>query len=257
MSRAQVQQTLAARSGPSCVIPLLGEHAAALEQVPPDALALNPEVQARALRNAQALYELDGVVLGADEQWLAAAAWVSAKPGTTPADARRRLAADDVLPDLPPADTVLASVPVTALVDAQRRLRPVLGDRAAVGVVVPDPSRLAHHIRRPEAAGWTQDLLIAAIRLLGTQEPDFMLLVGDEHAGTPTLDNLAGFFGVPLVHVCDAARCQPGVIALPANDPPSWGSLREDAAWLYTTAGPLGAGADPTAVKAAIQQVRS
>jgi hypothetical protein len=255
VDRLELRQTVRLRRPPAAVVPLLGGHAARLEQLSLDAVVLNAEAQARALRNAQTLYGLDAVVVGGDERWVAVASWVAAAPGTTPNGAWAQIRMGESLPSLPTPEAVVMATPGAVLVDVMRRLRPVLGGRAGIAFALPDDKWLSRQLGHPDVA-WIHDLLFAALRLLGGEEPDLLLLVGLRHAGSPMIDNLAGFYGLPVAHVCGETGCQPGVVALPADNPAGWPSRRRADAWLYTTAEAVTNDADPGTVRSAVEALR-
>ncbi len=160
-------------------MPLVEAHAARLEQLD-DRWPAEAEAQARMLRAAQALYGLDGVTVGGGGFLAAASCWLAASPGLgiggayVAAKARRPLGAR---PD-PPAVAEAASIALAS--DVLRRVRAVLGDRAAIGYVLPDAARLAAEVGKPAERAWATDVLMELIRTLGADEPEIFLLVGDD-----------------------------------------------------------------------------
>lgn len=232
-------------------MPLIEAHAARLEQLGDERWPADAEAQARMLRAAQALYGLDGVTIGGGGLLGAAACWLAASPDLgvggayVAAKARRALGAR---PD-PPA---VAEAPSVALEsDVLRRVRSVVGNRAAIGYVLPNPARLAAEVGKPVEQAWAADVLMELIRALGAGEPEFFLLLGDEKTA-PTLESLAEFFGAALIPL-GAARPAGVIVQSPADflsaDPP--------AGWLYTTAAEIDPTADPQVVRAALERLRS
>jgi hypothetical protein len=232
-------------------MPLIEAHAARLEQVSDERWLADAEAQARMLRAAQALYALDGVTIGAGGLLAAASCWLAASPGLgvgsayVAAKARRALGrqAD------PPAVAAAASVALAS--DVLRRVRAVVGDRAAIGHVLPDAGRLAADVGKPAERSWATDVLMELIRALGADEPEVFLLVGDDELA-PTLESLAEFFGAALIPLGPARPA--GVIVQPpadllATDPPP--------GWLYTTSAEVDPAADPRAVRAALERLRT
>ncbi|OGA69295.1 MAG: hypothetical protein A3G83_04800 [Betaproteobacteria bacterium RIFCSPLOWO2_12_FULL_68_20] len=234
MSRARLRAALASRAtGEGAVVPLIGAHAARLEQVSEAQFRADPEMQARALRNAQALYATDAVTVGAALDTLAAA--VRSLPEPRPEPAR-----------------VLAQAAVATECEAMRRLRPVLAERAGIAIALPGAARLAARLGAPEAEPWCAALLLAAARHYCTLEPDLLIVVGAP-AG-PRLAAVCTHFGVAFVQLAESPP--PGVSAVPGA---AWVDeiAGKAKAWLYTTTSEIPADADPRAVKAAIDALRS
>jgi hypothetical protein len=247
----RLRQALASRDpNDAVVMPLIEAHAARLEQVSDDRWPADAEAQARMLRAAQALYGLDGVTIGGGGLLAAAACWLAASPGLgvggahVAAKTRRALGAK---PE-PPAVAEAASVALAS--DVLRRVRSVVGARAAIGYVLPDPARLAAEVGKPAERAWAADVLVELVRALGAGEPEFFLLLGDEET-LPALESLAEFFGAALIPL-GPARPAGVIVQSPADllstDPP--------AGWLYTTAAEIDPAADPQAVRAALERLR-
>ena len=198
MSRARLRNALRSHEAADpAVVPLIEAHAARLEQLAGDRWPADAEAQARMLRSVQALYGLDAVTVGA---------------GGLPAE-RVEIARDVI-----------------------RRLRPVLGERAGIAVVI------------AAAAGESSAEIV---RALGSEEPDAFMLLGDEPID-PTLESLAEFFGTALLPVGRGAPA--GLVALAPDD-----FLVADpfpGGWLYTTTAEIDAAADPHAVRSAIARLR-
>ena len=247
----RLRQALASRDPKHAVaMPLIEAHAARLEQLGDERWPADAEAQARMLRAAQALYGLDGVTIGGGGFLAAASCWLAASPGLglggahVAAKARRALGAK---PE-PPAVAEAASVTLAS--DVLRRVRAVVGDRAAIGYVLPDATRLAAEVGKPAEWGWAADVLMELIRALGANEPEFFLLLGDEELAS-ALESLAEFFGAALIPL-GASRPAGVIVQSPgdflATDPP--------AGWLYTTAAEIDPPADPQAVRAALERLR-
>ncbi len=201
MSRARLRKALATRDPRDpAVVPLVEAHAAKLEQIAEARWRADAEAQARMHRSVQALYGLDAVTIAAGA-------------------------------GLQPTGTALAC-------DVIRRLRPVLGERAGIAVVLPD------------APGETLTEILQAV---GAEEPELFLLPTDAERVDPTIEGLAEFYGAALVAI--GASATAGVVAVqPADfiadaDPPR--------GWLYSTRTELDPAADPQAVRAAITRLRA
>jgi hypothetical protein len=197
VSRARLRNALQSRvTADPAVVPLLEGHAARLEQLADDRWPLEAEAQARMLRGAQALYGLDAVTIGCG-----------------PRGERVEIAREVI-----------------------RRLRPVLGERAGIAVVLPAaPAEVRADI----------------VRALGAEEPDLFLLLGDDPID-PSVESLGDFFGAALLPIGHGAAA--GLVALAPDDflfaDPLPGS------WLYTTTTEIDAAADPHAVRSAIDRLR-
>ena len=222
MSRTSLLAMLGGRPGGRALAPLIGLHAARLEQVEPRLFLTDPEVQARALRNAQALYGTDAVTVGA---WLGSPAAAAHRAAGGNGDL---LAAPAALTAPPDVEAVLAQPVVRAEIEAIRRLRPVLGERAAVAVVLPSAGLLEQRLGGHRA--WCAALLLRLVRLFGAEEPDLLMLAGDDPPA-PRLEALCDHFGMRL-------------LALGGTIP----------AGLLTTA--IEPQADPREVRAALDQAR-
>ena len=201
MSRARLRKALTSRDpADPAVVPLIEAHAARLEQIPAERWRVDAEAQARMLRSTQALYGLDAVTIG----------------GGGRLDAKTAALAADVV----------------------RRLRPVLGERAGIAVVLPGAA--------------PSEALTEMMQTIGGEEPDLFLLHGEVAEVDATLEGLAEFYGATLVALGPAAPA--GVVAL---SPSHFTTIAEPSkAWLYTTTGELDAAADPEAVRAAITRLR-
>jgi hypothetical protein len=247
----RLRQALASRDPRDAVVmPLIEAHAARLEQIGDDRWPADAEAQARMLRAAQALYGLDGVTIGGGGLLAAASCWLAASPGLgvggayVAAKASRELGAK---PD-PPAVAETASVALAS--DVLRRVRTVVGQRAAIGYVLPDAARLAAELGKPAEQAWATDVLMELIRGLGANEPEAFLLVGDEEV-VPTLEGLAEFFGAALIPL---GRARPAGVVV--QSPGDFVSGDPPAGWLYTTSAEIDPAADPQAVRAALERLR-
>ena len=186
-------------------MPLLERHAARLEQVTDEQRLVDAEAQARLHRNAQRLYDLDAVALGAEGTLPAIASWLAASAGFDPTKARGAVLTGTRLSSLPQPASVAEASNLVVVRDAMRRLRPVLGERAGIAIVLPDALGLAAQLGVPQATDWASDMLVEVIRFLGTEEPDLLLLLGTEPAVDGTIESLAEFFGMALVPIGAAA----------------------------------------------------
>jgi hypothetical protein len=246
----RLRQALASRDPKDAVVmPLVEAHAARLEQLD-DRWPAEAEAQARMLRAAQALYELDGVTVGGGGLLAAASCWLAASPGLgvdvahAAAKARRAL-------DARPAPPAVAAAPSVALAgDVLRRVRTVLGTRAAIGFVLPDAARLAAEVGQPTEHAWAMDVLVELLRALGASEPEVFLILGDEELA-PTFESLAEFFGAAVIPL-GAAR-PAGVIA---QSPAELLSVEPPVGWLYTTTAEVDPAADPQVLRAALERLR-
>jgi len=234
VSRSRLRSALSSRdsNAPAAVVPLVESHAARLEQLADDRWPTDAEAQARMLRSVQALYGLDAVTVGARSFLTAARQCRSRGPGAEPA-------------------SVGEAASVALACDVIRRLRAVLGERAGIATVLPDASRLASLVGAAGETGWAGAVLAELVRAVGPQEPDLILLCGDDPVD-PMLETIAEFFGASLL---PTGRSAPAglVVATPE------GFLRDDSppGWLYTTTAEIDPAADPARVRAAIERLRS
>ena len=205
VSRARLTSARAARGANDptiapAIVPLIEAHAARLEQLTGVGWRKDAEAQARMHRAVQALYGVDAVTI-------AAGGWLDRE-----------------------------SAPLAA--DVVRRLRPVLGTRAGIAIVLPDaPS----------------DALAEIVQILGAEEPDAFFQRVDADALDPAAESLAEFYGATLLAIGHSPSA--GVVALPAAElVPSTESPRGA---LYTTRAEIDALADPQRVRAAIAVLRA
>jgi hypothetical protein len=255
MSRPRLMRALAGRGDVPAVAPLLQAHAARLEQVPAAAVLENAELLARSQRNAQALHSTDAIMLG-DRSWLACAAWLCSERSLSVSAARRAVEERRWLQGRPPAEDLGKSEVAHVVLDALTRLRPVVGERAGLGVVIPDASLLCRQLAIDDAS-WAADAVLSVVREIGQVEPDLISLVGDVHEPPTELRAVAQFFGTELVHVCAVPQCTPGIVILDPDDPARWGSQQQPGTWLYTTAVDVNPDASPGSVTAAVAQLHS
>lgn len=261
MSRILLEEALRSRDGSTvALVPLIQRHAGTLEQIPDERLYTEPEALARSLRNAQQLYGFDAVTLGADGQAAAVACWLAANPPLQLPEARRAVAARLRLDGRPTPFQVIATPGLSVILEAMRRLRPVLGDRAGIAVVLPDAATLCAQLQAEDAQDWATELLLDTMRLFGPQEPDMFMLLGETHTLDARLEAVAQFFGASLVHVC-GPTCPPGVVALPAGlfadaemSPPPQGATA--GTWLYTTDRELDPACGPQRVRNVLAVLR-
>jgi hypothetical protein len=238
------------------IVPLLERHAARLEQITDEQRLIDAEAQARLHRNAQRLYDLDAVALGAEGTLPAIASWLAASPGFGVARARDAVLARTPFASLPQPASVAEASNLVVVRDAMRRLRPVLAERAGIAIVLPDAQSLATQLGVPQATDWASDTLTEVIRFLGSEEPDLLLLLGTEPAVDGTIESLAEFFGMALVPIGTAAPAD--VAILSAAD---FCSLDASSAlptgWLYTTGSEIDPASDPQRVKSVIGLLRA
>lgn len=252
MSRERLRSALASRSGQPALVPLIEEHAARLEQLSPERWPADSEAQARMLRNGQALYGLDAVTIGGGGLLVASACWLASAPALGAAGARAAACSSRSLGAKPSPEAVAAAPILATARDVLRRLRPVLGDRAGIAIVLPDASLLSAQLGASGASGWALEILAEVLRTLGPDEADLWLLLGDDPVDA-TFGSLADFFGSPIVSLGRAAPA--GVVAmrpeeLLAGDEPPVG-------WLYTTTREIDSGADPHSLRNALGLLRS
>jgi len=208
-------------------VPLIEAQAARLEQLPDDRWPADAEAQARMLRSVQALYGLDAVTVGARGLVTAARECRALEP-----------------------DSVGEMASVTLARDVIRRLRPVLGERAGIAAVLPDASRLASLLGAPGETAWASAVLAELVRAVGPEEPDLILLCGDDPVD-PTLEMIAEFFGASLLPIGRSAPAGMAAVTqaefIRGDSPPGW---------LYTTTTEIEPAADPATVRAAIERLR-
>jgi hypothetical protein len=235
------------------VAPLIGAHAARLEQVPESMFLTDPETQARCLRNCQALYATDAVTIGAGADTLAIAARLAAEPGCDALTARAAVRQSLAPATLPEPDAVIGQSVIRAETGAIERLRPVLGERAGIAVVFADSQSLARQLGDAGAAPWCAALLLRAVRLYCELEPDLVITVGGGGGGgEPRLGAVCDHFGAGYIHL----GATEGVIAPPRAEFIS--ALGEGASgWLYTTSSEIPAATDPGEMQAAIAGLRA
>jgi hypothetical protein len=240
----------------AAIVPLIEQHAARLEQITDERRLIDAEAQARMHRNAQRLYDLDAVAIGGEGMLPAIAALMAASPGLAVAKARNEVLARTRIASLPPPTSVAEALNLLVARDAIRRLRPVLGERAGIAIVLPDASVLAAQLGGPEATDWASEVLVEVIRFFGAEEPDALLLLGTEPVVDGTIESLTEFFGMALVPIGPAAPA--GVVILSAAD---FCALDASSAvptgWLYTTDAELDLASDPQRVKSAITLLRA
>ncbi len=239
----------------AAIVPLLEQHAARLEQITDERRLIDAEAQARMHRNAQRLYDLDAVAIGGEAMLPGIAAWMAASPGLAVTKARDAVLARTPLMSLPQPTSIAEASNLLVARDTIRRLRPVLGDRAGIAIVLRDASALAAQLGVPEATDWASEALVEVIRFFGAEEPDALLLLGTEPVVDGTIESLAEFFGMALVPIGPAAPA--GVVILSAAD---FCGLDASSAvptgWLYTTDAEIDPASDPQRVKSAIGLLR-
>jgi len=256
VSRARLRRAVSAHDrADAAIVPLLERHAARLEQLSDAQWLSDAEAQARLHRNAQRLYDLDAVALGAEGVLPAIASWLAASPGLSVTKARDAVLARTPLTSLPQPASVAEASNLAVVRDAIRRLRPVLAERAGIAIVLPDAPGLAAQLGVPDATDWGSDVLVEVIRLLGPEEPDLLLLLGTEPVVDATIESLAEFFGMALAPIGAAAPA--GLVILSAADFCALdASCAVPSGWLYTTDGELDPDSDPQRVRSAISLLR-
>lgn len=178
MSRADLRRALEGqRTDPPVLLPLVGRHAARLEQVSDAAFRDDPEIQARALRNAQALYGYDAITVGAGGDGLATAAGEGA---------------------LPEPAVLLAHPGLGVEIGALERLRAVVGEKAALALVLPTPGRLREQLGERAPPSWCAGVVLGALRQAGPAEPDLVFWLGEDDPGL-RLGALCDHFGIRSV----------------------------------------------------------
>jgi hypothetical protein len=246
----RLRQALASRDPKDAVVmPLVEAHAARLEQLD-DRWPAEAEAQARMLRAAQALYGLDGVTVGGGGFLAAASCWLAASPGLGVGAAHVAARARRALDARPEPATVAAAPSVALAGEVLRRVRTVLGTRAAIGYVLPDAARLAAEVGQPTERAWATDVLVELLRALGANEPEVFLILGNEELA-PAFESLAEFFGAAVIPL-GAAR-PAGVIAQSSAD---LLSVEAPMGWLYTTTAEIDPAADPQVLRAAFERLR-
>ena len=255
MSRSRLRQALSSRDpGAGAVVPLIGRHAAALEQVSEAAFLTDPESQARALRNAQALYGTDAVTVGAGLDTLAIAVRACERPGMAAREAGGGATTGAPVGERPDQGEVLAQAPVRAELEAVRRLRPVLGERAGIALVLPSSDRLAGQLGDADAAAWCDGLVLRLVHLFGAEEPELLITVGETAPGTG-LGAVCDHFGIVSVHL--GAGAPDGVVALTGAAFVEAAGSEGSAGWLITTRDEIPADADPGRVREAVARWRA
>lgn len=257
MSRQRFLEALLARGGGVAVAPLIQEHAARVEALSPQRLLMDPEALARALRQAQRLYAHDAVTVGGDGAWLAIATWIAAA-GIDTMTARenvtqtRRLEAD-----LPVAEAILRTEPSSTMVEAVRRLRPVLGERAGVALVLPSAGRLRRLLALDDArTSFADDTVMAALHALGPLELDGLLVTCDTTSEADALQPVAAFYGTALVALPAASAPADGVCVLSADRPAEWAGRQDARHRLYTTCAEVPTEVDSGTLRDAIRALR-
>jgi hypothetical protein len=232
--RARPRSAFAARD-PSArlLVPLVWGHAARLEQVDPERLAVDADAATRALTTVARLYDVDAVTIRADGRLLAdAVAATDHGGGTEPAR----------------PDAVASQPAIAVAVEVTRRLRRILGSSTGVVVAIPSPAQLAAQVGRPEDAGWAASILQATMRAFDADQPDawFIDAGGLGPSGADgRVAALAEHFDVPLID----PEADAGVVRLGALDE-SAGVTVPSGTWLVTTRTEVPDDADPARVRA-------
>ena len=220
MARTEFRRAVETRDGSVlAVAPRLEAHAAKLEQLPAERRVIDAEGAARALRNAQQLYALDGLVLGGDG----------------------RLIEREAVP---------------FALDVLDRLRRVLADRCALSLALPTPALLRCQLGLE--ADDAENRLVEIVTEVGRAEPDGLLLVGPlpDPSAIDAPARLAEHFGIALVPIGDDDEDNDlsGIVRLRdhAGQPPA----PPPGTWLVTTRGEVPADTDPALFRAVLASLR-
>lgn len=250
MGKHSLSEALQTRDGSQvALVPRIQRHAAAIEQISDLAVWSDPEAIARALRNAQSLYNLDAVTLG-DTYTIAVACRQASSPGLGPLAALTQSKDGTPLSELPPPESVITTPVLSVYLEACRRIRAVLADRSGIAILVPDDQALHDQLAILDQSDWADEVLIHIIRAFGPLEPDLFMFVGTASQISPRLRAAANYFGAAIVHV-SAAHTDTGIWCLP--DTTSEGPLTSPAddpqqPWLITTLDEVAVGINPSAL---------
>ena len=246
MGKHSLISALQARDGSEiALVPRIQRHAAAIEQISDFAVWTDPEAVARSLRNAQNLYGLDAVTLG-DGCQVAVGCRQASSPGLGPLDALTQNSEGTPLVELPSPEAVVNTPVLDVYLEACKRLKTVLDDRAGVAIVFPDDQVLQNELALQDQPGWVQEVLIHVIRAFGPLEPDLFMFVGTAREIPARVRPIINYFGAAIVHV--SPNClEPGVRCLgneTLNGLPANPIDEIEHPWLVTTREEVGVGAD-------------
>ena len=246
MGKHSLISALQSRDGSeTAIVPRIQHHAAAIEQISDFAVWTDPEAVARSLRNAQSLYSLDAVTLG-DGRKVAVGCRQASSPGLGPLEALIQNTEGTTLVELPSPETVVHTPVLSVYLEACKRMKSVLDDRAGVAIVVPDDQALQDELALQKQSEWVQEVLIHVIRAFGPLEPDLFMFVGTAREIPTRVRPIINYFGAAIVHVSpnyieSGVRCLTnetlnGLQANPADE-----IIRP---WLVTTGEEVGVGVD-------------
>lgn len=243
-----IQRGLAGDPKSVAVAPLVSLHAARLEQVPETSVFSNADVAARALRSAQALYNLDVVYTSTVDS----VAW-ALRSGSAPGHPIEKLIADHrnaaPIPGIGSVD-VGESVVTAHVHNVLEQMKALLPQNVDVGVVIPTAEALSQAVGGAITVDEADEVCGAFLRTVGASEPDLVLRIGGGERGN-IATGTCGFFGIPLVEFGDETT--DGVAVF---DPHGEESPQEDS-WLYITAEEISANVEAQAMHAALNKLRA
>lgn len=258
MSKHSLISALQSRDGSEiAIVPRIQRHAAAIEQISDFAAWTDPEAVARSLRNAQNLYSLDAVTLG-DGREVAVGCRQVSFPGLGPLEALIQNTEGTPLGELPSPEAVVHTPVLDVYLEACKRMKSVLNDRAGVAIVVPDDQALQDELVLREQSEWVQEVLIHVIRAFGPLEPDLFMFVGTAREIPTRVRPIINYFGAAIVHV-SPNYIEPGVRCL-TNE--NLDGLQTDPTdeikcpWLVTTREEVGVGTDVSRLGEVLDRAR-
>tara|TARA_Y100000590_G_scaffold103496_3_gene117622 strand:+ start:3964 stop:4752 length:789 start_codon:yes stop_codon:yes gene_type:complete len=259
MGKHSLNSALQSRDGSEiAIVPRIHRHAAAIEQISDFAAWTDPEAVARSLRNAQNLYGLDAVTLG-DGCKVAVGCRQASSPGLGPLEALSQNTEGMPLVELPSPEAVVNTPVLDVYLEACKRIKSVLDDRAGVAIVVPDDQALQDQLALQEQPEWVQEVLIHVIRAFGTLEPDLFMFVGTAREIPTRVRPIINYFGAAIVHV-SPNYIEPGVRCL-ANETleglPTNPTDEIERPWLVTTREEVGVGVDVSRLGEVFDQARA
>jgi len=258
MGKYSLINALQSRDGSeTAVVPRIQRHAAAIEQISDIAVWTEPEAIARSLRNAQKLYSLDAVTLG-DSYNVAVGCRQASSPGLGPLEALIQSTEGAPLVELPLPETVIDTPVLNVYLEACKRIKTVLDDRAGVAIVIPDDQALQDQLALREQSEWAQEVLIHVIRAFGPLEPDLFMFVGTAPQIPSRLRPIINYFGAAIVHL-STSYIEPGVRCLTTevlNELPSNPMDEIERPWLVTTSEEVGVGTNVSRLGEVLHQAR-
>lgn len=258
MGKHSLISALQSRDGSEiAIVPRIQRHAAAIEQISDIAVWTDPEAVARSLRNAQNLYSLDAVTLG-DGCKVAVGCRQASSPGLGPLEALIQNTEGVPLVELPLPETVVHTPVLNVYLEACKRMKSVLDNRAGIAIVVPDDQALQDELVLQEQSEWVQEVLIHVVRAFGSLEPDLFMFVGTAREIPARVRPIINYFGAAIVHV-SPNYIEPGVRCLTneaLNGLPANPTDEIERPWLVTTSEEVGAGADVSRLSEVLDQAR-